>query len=540
MRRNQFAIMVAAILVVATAILTIPVYAVPGGLSVSGYISGNQIYSPATGQIGMIAKVVVPVSASTQFSLGDGTGGGSTIWQSYPTSYFVGDYVYVDAATNITAGTAYLISAYAQSTLTFTTASADGNWAAGDRIRIVTPEELAAIREIGGGAPAGAVATGAVTTVACSTHVTGTITVPAFAGLSTTLFDVVGNTAGSGVTQGVPQYVLRVDQVDAADADTVLLGMWRPIYSISSAGVVFIRPNIVNDNGVADTVAVLDAGDVVSVVPYSYVNPNTRVRYEGTAYAGTATTASFLDLIGRENAIAVNAIIRCTNDANAATNDAKIGQVTGFAPTTGTVTFTPTWTTATAVLDRFLITYDGLTEGVFGTGAGQTDGSPRTPVPTKLAVNVGMIDGMMYDSNNLDSLLTWAKAHTITKTLASIATGGTAFTAASTGGNILLSEISIQKITGPETGSAVTSLWVKTDDTVPLQQQIFRYDGTVIQSILNDLAVNTRYVARLNHILSGGKIVSLYVSGTGAVVASYVVELTYIPLTGAAALTAAP
>ena len=103
----------------------------------------------------------------------------------------------------------------------------------------------------------------------------------------------------------------------------------------------------------------------------------------------------------------------------------------------------------------------------------------------------------------------------INKTLEDINTGGSgsSITAVSTGGTVLIDEVSIQPLDDED--GLVTSLTLVTDDTVPLIQELLKLDNSPIQQNLNDLLANKRYVNRINHPLAVGK--KVYLRATGAV-----------------------
>ena len=116
------------------------------------------------------------------------------------------------------------------------------------------------------------------------------------------------------------------------------------------------------------------------------------------------------------------------------------------------------------------------------------------------------------------------KPLSIVKTIATVPTAGTDVTSVSAGGLIHLDELSVQKITGNETGNVV-GLVVYTDDAVPLNQEILKPDGIPILKMADDLTVGKRWTVKLNHQLAVGKKVRIKAVGANAVVASYRISL---------------
>ena len=205
-------------------------------------------------------------------------------------------------------------------------------------------------------------------------------------------------------------YYLRVVRPDE-DADSVLAGMYRIIVDYVTAadgtnGVV-VSPGF----DATGSTAVLDAGNLVEVVPFSEINPNPQVLYRGYALSGSATTAVFPDLIGRENAILADSWIKCITDQSANTDEGKMSLVSAFNPVTGTVTFT-TGILNTAINDFMEIQWDPASEmigganGLPGTGWNLFEVIARDSVlilavddfvDTEVATIVGSCDTLYYE-----------------------------------------------------------------------------------------------------------------------------------------------
>lgn len=370
--------------VLAALVLLVSVtFGAPGGIPQTGVTLGTKIYSPVVGSP-IFVKVTGNVSGQTQFSVSDGQAGGSAdIWLSYGDDAFNQSWVVeADKCANITRGSVMDITDYVASTGTFTTIAAGANYAAGDRLKLVY-SGLGSDLEGPGSGINGSVATGVISACTNSTTVSSSITAPSFAGLNTTLY--------SQAAGGQPQFAVRVDQVDAADEDTVLLSMWRPLVSLSSAGVMVVKPAIVGDDG---TTGVLDAGDMVSIVPMDYVNPPSSSKWVFTASSGGAGTVVASSLIGKPATfIPVGAVIKFIKDASAGAAPAHPieSYVTSFTPGSGTIAYSPNFAVNPAVLDRFEVTWSPAYDMTFGAG-----GVPANITAARLVSGVSLSEGQKW------------------------------------------------------------------------------------------------------------------------------------------------
>ena len=145
-------------------------------------------------------------------------------------------------------------------------------------------------------------------------------------------------------------YYVRVAGVDDI-ADQELIGRYSVLVSLTNTGVATVRPALTDDAGSVS----LDAGDEVEIVPWSAIHGYGGTRFHGYAISGDSMGIVFSDLIGKEDVIQVGSIIRCVDDADATTNDGKTARVYSFTASTGEVRFIPSWHTAVAVLDEFII-----------------------------------------------------------------------------------------------------------------------------------------------------------------------------------------
>ena len=185
------------------------------------------------------------------------------------------------------------------------------------------------------------------------------------------------------------QFYLRVVYADD-NADTVLWGMWRPIVHAMHDSLI-VSPGFDFTDGLTPS---LDAGDMVEVVAFTDINPNSQVSYQGTSVSGSATTAVFPDLIGRDHAILVDSWIKCVID-EAGTDEGDMLPVLSFNDTTGTVTFL-TGTLTPTVGDFWQITYSPTAELVGG-----ALGVPTNPTGTFHAANVNELEMVAFLQDSL-------------------------------------------------------------------------------------------------------------------------------------------
>jgi len=301
-----------------------------GGMPRQGILRQSALYSNGV-FTGYQVQVSGGVSGATQFQC--------TAMAGFPADYFNTTWrVRAVDCDNVTAGTVYDITDYTATGI-FTTVSADGSWATGDILEVMRAYVLDEL-EYGS---TDAIATGVITTYTSGTS----ITVGAFAGLNTTLLSIQ--------TGAAPRYAIRVDQVDET-ADISLVGEWRALTALSSAGVCTIAPTMLG----RDHSSVLDAGDIVSIVPIDLLNPPGRSEWVEVAAGGGAGTAVFSSLIGKpEGFIPVDAVIRFLydNSASAVPANTVTSVVTGFTPATGTVAFSGNFSTASAIQDKLQISW---------------------------------------------------------------------------------------------------------------------------------------------------------------------------------------
>jgi hypothetical protein len=417
----------------------------------------------------------------------------------YSADFFnTGFKVLVITSTNsISTTTAWDITDYTAAG-TFTTESVGANWTAGDWVDIVTDAE--AVERLmgtsglvgpGAGSTEGSVASGLITAYTSGTS----FTVATVADLSTTLFSV---TAG-----GQPNYVIRVDQVDET-ADSSLLKIWAPLFTLSSAGVLTVSPTILG----ADQAAVLDVGDFVSIVPIEYINPPNACRWIERATTGGSGSVTLSGLIGRPSTfIPTNAQIKCINDASAATNDGLVSYVTSFTSATGAVTFSPVHTAA--VQDQYLIEWGAAVEYAYGSAV--ASGAPKAIQSTLSSVNAG--------------------TQTLPNTTVS---GGTDVTGAAVGA-VYIESIGLQ-CTGASEGAGIAGIWLISNETVPLNQILRKRNGDPITSA--DLLQGVRFEIPINHLLATTKKLSIVPIGAAgaAGAASWVIDIIYRANAGAATL----
>jgi len=347
-------------------------------------ITAGSEYSPYIGSV-IRAEISGGVSGATTFQVSSLVGLDddffNTTWR-----------VRAVTATNVTDGSVWDITDYVSSSGTFTTQSADGNWAVGDVLEISKAYMLDAAEF--GLAGVQAVATGKVTTASGANSViepddADTITVATFEGLNTTLF------SGLATGQTSARYYLRFAAADEA-GDGELIGQYRAIRSLSAAGVVIYEPGF----DVGGSVDIIDAGDIVEIVPMGVINPNPPMFYRGTVLSGSATTAIFPELIGIDDAITVGATIKCIHDKSGS-EEGRLATVSSFTAATGTVTFTaPTTNTLSpTVNDQYEIQWTAAGEMLVG-----ANGIPTTLTATRLIAGVSGLEGQKWIEAAVDTI----------------------------------------------------------------------------------------------------------------------------------------
>ena len=337
----------------------------PSDLPKTGVIyGGSDVYTTTIGDVQYI-RVTGNISAGTQFAA-------QRYVNAYRNDFFNGWFIMWTTATSVTCPKLVRVTDYVASTGTFTTGTAGATYATGDVGILMTPEKASSFQY---GNPANP--TGVISACTNSTTVTSSITVPEFAGLNTVLFSFA---------KGTSDYVLWVENVDAADGDTVFIGQWRSIYSLSAAGVMVVVPAFTGAAGSE----ILDIGDIVSIRPWCDVNPNPSFSYHGYATSGSGTTALFPDLVGRANTILIDATIKCVKDVADGTDDNATSTVTGFLSSTGRVTFTTGFMTGT-VENEYLISWTPAGEFLYGAA-----GLPSTPTGAQIAAGKNFAEGLLY------------------------------------------------------------------------------------------------------------------------------------------------
>ena len=137
-----------------------------------------------------------------------------------------------------------------------------------------------------------------------------------------------------------------------------------------------------------------------------------------------------------------------------------------------------------------------------------------------------------------DEILTpGGKPISVEKTLAAINTAGNDITAVSTGGDIHIEEISVQKITAAETANALSGIVITSDDTVKLNQKVTTLANEDL--VKAKLSLGDRYTMKINHVLAEGKKLTIKSTGENADVASYRITVRGTALKTGAALTPA-
>ena len=319
MKRNYWAIL--ALLVAGLICPVISIFgAAPGEMQRVGIIDGQNIYGVNTSGY-MRAKITGGISGQTQFKASGLAGAGAD-------GYNAGWKIRVsEPAGSETAGTIVDITDYANDG-TFTVVAVGATWTVGTWVELMTDGMAFSLYGYVPGSLTGVVTTASGSNSVVDPTDADTITVANFAGLSSTLF--------SGLATGVTasRFYLRFEAADEA-ADAELVGQYRSILSLSSAGVVIYQPGF----DVGGSTDVIDAGDIVSIVPFSEINPNPQSLYRGTVLSGSGTTAVFPDLIGLENMILKDAYIKMIHD-EAGSDEGDMALVSAFTAATGTVTFT--------------------------------------------------------------------------------------------------------------------------------------------------------------------------------------------------------
>jgi len=158
MQMRSLAALVVAILVAGLAVSPAVLYAqpVPAGMMKSGVLRGTDLYSSILSTV-QLGKVTGNVSGATQFASSDFAGKNlsddllNTHWK-----------VYVLKGTNVSEGSLLDVTDFVSSTGTFTTSTADGNWAVGDYFLLVFvgPSALTELDAIGSICFPGRVTTG--------------------------------------------------------------------------------------------------------------------------------------------------------------------------------------------------------------------------------------------------------------------------------------------------------------------------------------------------------------------------------------------
>ncbi len=222
-------------------------------------------------------------------------------------------------------------------------------------------------------------------TAATTADASDTLTIAEFAGLDTTIY------TASALSPAAGNYVLYVESVDLEDGDTVFVGTWRPIRSVSSTGVVVVSPGF----DVYNSTAELDVGDEVSIRHRIDIMPDISRYYHGFALSGGSGTAIFPDLIGRPYAIQIGAAVYCVKDQSATTNDSATAWVTAFDASIGQVTFAPAHTAA--VNDEYVISFDPITRALDWGAAGY----PVAVTGAFPAINVSDREAMQFLADSL-------------------------------------------------------------------------------------------------------------------------------------------
>jgi hypothetical protein len=305
-----------------------------------GSVGGTPVYSVVTSD-GLTGVVTGNISGNTQFASSDFA---SKQWGN---DYFNGWFILPVVSANITEGTLLEITDFVSSTGTFTVTTSGSAWANGDRFSLLTKSQAVAM--LTGDSPNGRALFTLTGYAAGTTRLTDTLSCPTLLAFS----DILSRPTGAAAAVNLPSdFYARVVRPDE-DADTVFIGMYRAITFCSATSVSggVLTPGIVvapafDAEGVS---AALDAGDIIEIVPFREINPNTQALFRGYAVSGSATTAVFAELIGRPGAILKDSFIKCIVD-EAGTDEGDMSIVSAFDATTGTVTFT-TGILTTAVED---------------------------------------------------------------------------------------------------------------------------------------------------------------------------------------------
>jgi hypothetical protein len=353
----------------------------PSDLAKLGTLYGSDIYGVNTSGL-QVVRITGNLSAGTQFA--------AERYKNANRDDFcnAGFSIYWVKCASVTTPKLVDITDFVNSTGTFTTANAGANYAIGDWGYIVFGAEAANLEF---GKSGGAVATGVVTTASGANSVVDptdadTITVSAFSDLNTTLFSGLA----SGTTAS--RYYLKFAAADDA-ADAELVGQYRAIRSLSATGVVIYEPGF----DVGGSTDVIDAGDIVQIVPMDVINPNPQQFYRGTVLSGSATTAIFPELIGIDDIIQAGATIKCIHD-QAGSEEGRIATVASFTAATGTVTFTaPTTNTLSpTVNDQYEIQWTAASEMLMG-----PNGIPTTLTGVFPAAGVSLYEDIQFIADSL-------------------------------------------------------------------------------------------------------------------------------------------